>query len=29
MRRRAVMGREGAHFMDPKANTAVRGTELA
>ena len=29
MSRRAVMGHEGVHFMDPKANTAVRGTEVA
>lgn len=29
MSRRAVMGHKEAHFMDPKANTAVRSTEVA
>jgi len=29
MRRRAVKGHEGAHFVAPKANTAVRSTEVA
>ena len=29
MSRRAAMGHEGARFMDPKANPAVRSTKVA
>ncbi len=29
MRRRAAMGNEGAHFVNPRANTAVHSTQVA
>jgi hypothetical protein len=29
MSRRATKGHEGAHFVAPEANTAVRSTEVA
>jgi hypothetical protein len=29
MSRRAVKGHEGAHFVDPEANTAARSAEVA
>jgi hypothetical protein len=28
MSRRAAKGHEGAHFVDPKANSAVRSTKV-